>query len=223
MWTYQLEGKSKYCLVRAPTPSVIIMFCAERAADRAVVRQGASNQRASIMKVVPLAIATALAATLGSVPASFAQPYGQNNQGNNQSEYQSDTMGAGNQAQNDDDWRRGRAEDRDQDANRDRDRGGAARWHHRWGPRMGSMGQMDHRGRGPMLQGAHFHFVRGNARVDIQCPPQNDMQSCVQAAGQLLDKIGILAEPGAGTNSSGTGSSGTPATPPSNPSPPGRM
>src|ERR1035437_2562691 len=89
------------------------MFCAERAADRAVVRQGASNQRASIMKVVPLAIATALAATLGSVPASFAQPYGQNNQGNNQSEYQSDTMGAGNQAQNDDDWRRGRAEDGD--------------------------------------------------------------------------------------------------------------
>ena len=163
------------------------------------------------MKVVPLAIATALAATLGSVPASFAQPYGQNNQGNNQSEYQSDTMGAGNQAQNDDDWRRGRAED------------GDVPLAPSLGPRMGSMGQMDHRGRGPMLQGAHFHFVRGNARVDIQCPPQNDMQSCVQAAGQLLDKIGILAEPGAGTNSSGTGSSGTPATPPSNPSPPGRM
>lgn len=168
------------------------------------------------MRIVPLTVATALAAIIGSVPASFAQPYDQNNRGDdNQSQYQSDMTGPGYQAQNEDGWHRGRAEDRDQD--RDRDWG--QRSHHRWGPGMGFMGPMSRSARGPMTQGARFHFARGNARIDIQCPPQNDMQSCVQAAGQLLDKLSsmqnsTLAKPDGG-------SSGTPETPPSNLSPSG--
>jgi hypothetical protein len=210
--------------------------------------RGVEPKGAPIMRIVPLAVATALAATIGSVPASFAQPYDQNNRGDdNQSQYQSDMTGAGYKAQNEDGWHRGRGEDRDQDRDRewgarshhrwgpsmgfmgpqnedswhrgraedrdqDRDRGDwGPRSHDRWGPGMGFMGPMGRSARGPMIQGAHFHFARGNARIDIQCPPQNDMQSCVQAAGQLLDKISsvqnsTLAKPDGG-------STGTPATP----------
>lgn len=37
--------------------------------------------------------------------------------------------------------------------------------------------------------GAHFRFSQGDARIDIRCPQNKSLQNCVQAAGQLLDKI----------------------------------
>jgi hypothetical protein len=154
------------------------------------------------MKNVSLALATALAITLGSVPASVAQPSEKNVQGDSRPDYQSDT--AGDRERSDDGGDRGREFrwDPRQDAGRD----APPRWHDdRRGPRMGHMdndaGQhMAHHmrrhmgemagGRGPMVRGARFRIVKGDARIDIQCPPQNDMQSCVQAAGELLDRIG---------------------------------
>ncbi len=56
---------------------------------------------------------------------------------------------------------------------------------------MGSMRQM--RSMGMMRDaGARFRFSRGDAHVDIKCPQNESLQSCVQAAGQLLDKLHSL-------------------------------
>ncbi len=60
-------------------------------------------------------------------------------------------------------------------------------------------GHMDHgrdrwRDMGPMMRrgGARFQFSRGDARIDIRCPQNETLQSCVQAASQLIDKVHSL-------------------------------
>ena len=77
------------------------------------------------------------------------------------------------------------------------------------GPMAGRMGQMARR-RQMMLRamgGAHFHFARGNATIDVRCSVQEDTQACVRAAGELLDKIGQLRDGGRdGGNTNGAGS-----------------
>jgi hypothetical protein len=37
--------------------------------------------------------------------------------------------------------------------------------------------------------GAHFSFSRGNARIDIQCPANQSLKDCVDAASTLIDKV----------------------------------
>ena len=37
--------------------------------------------------------------------------------------------------------------------------------------------------------GVQFHFARGNERIDIQCPADQNVESCVSAASQLIDKV----------------------------------
>ena len=45
----------------------------------------------------------------------------------------------------------------------------------------GMMGQRGWGG-GPRNTGAHFHFSRGNASIDIKCPADQDVERCVRAA-----------------------------------------
>lgn len=52
-----------------------------------------------------------------------------------------------------------------------------------WG-RRGMMGMMP-----PPPRGAHFHFGRGDAVVDVQCAENEPMRACADAASSLLDKL----------------------------------
>jgi hypothetical protein len=69
-----------------------------------------------------------------------------------------------------------RSEDRQDNGDIDRGRG---RWR--------NMGSMMPRG-----GGARFQFRRGDAQIDIRCPQTESLQSCVQAASQLIDKVHSL-------------------------------
>lgn len=40
--------------------------------------------------------------------------------------------------------------------------------------------------------GARFRFSRGNATIDIKCPPNEPLQNCVEAASRLIDKVHSL-------------------------------
>lgn len=59
--------------------------------------------------------------------------------------------------------------------------------------------------RGP--RGARFTFTRGNARVDIQCPVNQSLKECVDAASTLIDKVGDMG-PSAGQPQSPGGNGG---------------
>ncbi len=52
------------------------------------------------------------------------------------------------------------------------------------GRRAGWRQRFHHRPRG-----AHFRFVRGDARIDIQCPANQPLKDCVDAASTLIDKV----------------------------------
>jgi len=43
--------------------------------------------------------------------------------------------------------------------------------------------------------GARFTFTRGNARVDIQCPANQSLKECVDAASTLIDKVRGMGPP----------------------------
>src|ERR1035437_9686534 len=167
------------------------------------------NPRASIMKIISLAPAMALAAIVGSAQPTLAQPYVQSG----------DT--AGGQAQSDMNGpdHENRGWDRDQD-----------RQPSNWGDHRGEQGGgggtpggMGHQagGRGAMHDGgAHFRFTRGNARIDIKCPTNEDVEHCVKAAGELIGKVMSMKE-NAGT--AGLNPDGAPSANPSpghSPSPP---
>ncbi len=174
------------------------------------------------MKLAPLALATALAAAVGFAPASFAQSSDRDTR-----DYRSDQ----GSERGDDDWRNDRAQSDDSDdresrrgrgkhAESDREDGRRGEYrgrHHRGG--MGyHMGHMGHMGRmaGPMQRGARFQIESGDARIDIQCPAHVEIDSCVQAAGQLFDRLGKRADsaqPGPGTSGSGSPLQTPPGTP----------
>jgi hypothetical protein len=81
--------------------------------------------------------------------------------------------------------------------------------HHHW--RMeGRMSPMWHQRMMGMMarQGARFSLSNGAARMNVQCPPNEPTQACVQAAGQLLDKISSLRS-NAGASSTSSGSTGS--------------
>jgi hypothetical protein len=60
--------------------------------------------------------------------------------------------------------------------------------------------------RGP--RGARFTFTRGNARVDIQCPANQPLKECVDAASTLIDKVGSMGPPAPGQPKPPAGNSG---------------
>lgn len=169
------------------------------------------------MKPAPFALVAALAGTLFA-PASFAQSPDRDAR-----DYQSDRG-----SRSDDDRRNDRAQldDRDRDSRRgkraesDREDGqrGQYRGRHHTGAMGYHMGQMDRMAGAQMQRGARFQIESGDARVDIQCPAQIDIDRCVQAAGQLLDRFGKGAD--GAQSAPGTSGSGSPLqTPPGTPTP----
>jgi len=156
------------------------------------------------MKIISLAPAMALAAIVGSAHPTLAQPYDQPG-GSAASQAQSDMNGLD---------RENRGGDRDQDRQRQ------PNWRHQWGKQGGGMGHAA-LGRGAMHDGgAHFRFTRGNARIDIKCPANEDVEHCVKAAGELVDKVMSMKENAgtAGQNPDGAPSANPP--PGHSPSPP---
>jgi len=64
----------------------------------------------------------------------------------------------------------------------------------RWGGgyhdrEMGGMGMRGRMGHEQFDQGAHFRFRRGDAMIDIRCPKDEEMASCVQAATRLMRAV----------------------------------
>ncbi len=163
------------------------------------------------MKILSLAPAMALAAIVCSAQPTLAQPYDQSG------------SSAGSQAQSD----MNGPDQQNRDWDRDRDRQRQPNWRHQLGEQGGGMrphaGWMGHQawGRGAMHDGgAHFRFTRGNARIDIKCPANEDVEHCVKAAGELVDKVMSMKE-NAGTP--GLNPDGAPSTNPPpghSPSPP---
>jgi hypothetical protein len=132
------------------------------------------------MKIASLALATALAAMVGSAQPTLAQPY--------------DKSGGSDEKQSQDAPRmhqRMHQQQQDQSSDHDRDWQSRPGRHHRSRAEGGPMGQMHGWGRRGMGRcgGVQFHFARGNERIDIQCPADQNMESCVRAASQLIDKV----------------------------------
>jgi hypothetical protein len=102
---------------------------------------------------------------------------------------QSGRSGQGRNWSNRDDWR-------DRNSSDSRDWGRMHRWSMRddMQGRMGRMMRMHERMANADEGAAHFRFRRGQAAVDIQCPQGESLQACVNAAGQLLDKIANLRD-----------------------------
>jgi hypothetical protein len=155
------------------------------------------------MKIISLAPAMALAAIVGSAQPTLAQPNVQSG----------DT--AGGQAQSDMNGpdHENRGWDRDPDRQ-------PSNWEHHRGEQGGGMGHQAG-GRGAMHDGgAHFRFTRGNARIDIKCPTNEDVEHCVKAAGELIGKVMSMKENAgtAGLNPDGAPSANPP--PGHSPSPP---
>lgn len=153
------------------------------------------------MKIAALALASTFALAIGCAQPVFARSQDQTGAGNQPyAQDQSDmdngnaTTGANTDEQNGN-WR-------DENGERDNWR----RDRHWNGPRMG-MGPMMWRRRQMALDamgGARFHFARGKARIDIRCPAQGNLQACVHAATELLDKIAALRNGGDNTSGSAT-------------------
>jgi hypothetical protein len=148
----------------------------------------------TIMKIVSLVLAAAVAAVIGSAPA-LAQPADTQSGDTPQSgaEVNAPTHPGPNQ------W------DRDRDWNRPGWQGGVPGygWMGRgprggwmmgqrpsWMGRQGAWHRFHHRPRG-----AHFRFQRGNARIDIQCPANQSLKDCVDAASTLIDKVAHMGPP----------------------------
>ena len=155
------------------------------------------------MNIASLALASALAAIVGSAQPAAAQTQDQTGAATIDRAAPEDnaTPGSANADRRDD-------EDRDPALSGRRDDEGAARrWNER-GPTMMRMRPVMPQ-RQMMLRGtgAHFHFARGKARVDVVCSPQEDSEACVRAAGELIDKIAELRG-GGGDRDSMSGSAG---------------
>jgi hypothetical protein len=161
------------------------------------------------MNIASLALASALALTLGCAQPALAQTQDQTGATNpsgsglnkgataNETDRNPMTTGRGDNGDND-------------------DQGAAANGSDNWNSRRQ---WSEHRPMmmGPMWRrrmmlmdgagGAQFHFRRGKARIDIRCSVQEDTETCVRAAGQLLDQIAKLHE-GTGGNDNTTGAAG---------------
>jgi hypothetical protein len=133
------------------------------------------NEKASTMKTILLFPVVTLAANIG-----FAQPMLA------ASSQQSDEN-IGHQAQSDTNWSAEKMEDSDQTRQQNWDRDG--REQGAMGSRAGWMGHHNRRCGARGEGGAHFRFIRGDARIDIKCPANEDVEHCVKAAGDLVEKV----------------------------------
>ena len=184
---------------------------------------GGVKPESIIMKFVSLVLATAVAAVIGASP-SLAQSAGASSGDTSPSNPQMNAPTYPDQNQ----W------------GRDRDwYGRPGGYGHGWmGPQAGwmmgggpgwMMGQQRpgwmgrhgwqrwHRG----ARGARFTFTRGDGRVDIQCPANQSLKDCVEAASTLIDKVaGMGQQPERARPPGGDSGAGpTPGSTPGGPSP----
>jgi Ni/Co efflux regulator RcnB len=179
----------------------------ERPARGDVARAGLTciDIGALSMKIAILAFASATAIACAS-PALAQQNMNRDQSNQTESQYgsgmhrqfqnddESRTSGQGNNWSDRDDWR-----DRNWSDNRDWGR------MHRWVQgRMGPMWRM-HERMANANEAAHFRFRRGQAAIDVKCPEGESLQTCVNAAGQLLDKIANLRDRNAQGTTNGLG------------------
>jgi hypothetical protein len=167
------------------------------------------------MKIALIALTSA--ALFGYAQPGFAQQKMDQDQSNHmdrsnnglgmhsqfQNEDETGTSGQGNSWSDRDNWRD------QQNAREDSEDQDSGRMHH-WRMHGNMQGGMTPpwRMRGRMAQAneaAHFRFRRGPAVVDVQCPEGESLQTCVNAAGQLLEKIASLRGSAQG-NTTGMGS-----------------
>ena len=167
------------------------------------------------MKIAALVLASAFAA------AAFGQPsFAQQNFNPNQNDPQ---FGQGMQGQNNQrfgnqgstsgwngNWRNGAQ------AENETDEGPHFGRMHHWGGRMGAMMRHHHDwGENETEnEGARFNFSSGDRHMRVRCPSNESMQACVQAAGQLLDKIANLRNNAAASGSNAGSSTGSSPTTP---------
>ena len=153
------------------------------------------------MKIAAFALASTFALVVGSAQPVLAQTQDQTGAGarpyaqdRSDMDNGSATTGANTDEQNGN-WR-------DDDSERE-----GVRRDRQWNERRMGMGPMmlrRHRMMMNAMGGAHFHVARGKARIDISCPAQANLQSCVHAATELLDKIAELRHGGGNTTGSAT-------------------
>ncbi len=136
------------------------------------------------MRIAGIALGSVLLG-IGLVQPSLAQQEQSGRQPGNQDQLQSENSGQSTARGDYDDWA----------SRRERMRA----WHM-------------HEGMGPMWRnrfaretnGAHFRLRRGQALVDVKCPENDSLQSCVNAISQLLDKVrAIPAQSNSPTNGTG--------------------
>jgi hypothetical protein len=155
---------------------------------------------ASVMKIAALTLASTFALVIGCAQPVFAQTQDQTGAGNQPyAQDRSDTDNNGNATTG--------ANTDEQNGNWRDDTGeqDGARGDRQWNERRMGMGPMMWRRHQTMMNamgGAHFHFARGKARIDIRCPAQTNLQACVHAATELLDKIAELRHGGDNTTGS---------------------
>lgn len=153
--------------------------CRNITAAATLRQRGASKPESVVMKYIPLVIAASLAA---STLPSFAQAP-QDNPPNN--------PGGPGPGMN-----------QPPAGNRDHDQ--------RWRPDRGWGGhRFRHEAREEWLMhagGAHFRMRRGNAVIDIQCPRDESVDNCVNAAGRLIDKVASMHRPGSSGATNGSSS-----------------
>ena len=164
------------------------------------------------MKIAAIALASA--AVIGLAQPSFAQQYMNRDQSDRPDQWQhgsglqhqfqyedeqSSTSGQGGHWSDRDDRR-------DHNTSDDRDYGHEHEWSRRGNMegRMGSMWRMHERMAHANEGAAHFRLRRGQAAIDVRCPQGESLQACVNATGQLLDKIANLREPNAQGATSGS-------------------
>lgn len=172
------------------------------------------------MKITAIALASALAAIAGSAQPGFAQSsiqnseqtqYGQDQNrtqldqtGSRMNESQPNMRGSMNDEEEDDEnsYTTGQNTDNPQgNTNRPDSSGLRNRMEGRMGPHW-----QRHMGRNT---GASFSFRNGDARMRIRCPANEPLQTCVNAATQLLDKIGSLKNVRGDSQTNGQGMGGS--------------
>jgi hypothetical protein len=75
---------------------------------------------------------------------------------------------------------------------------------HAWHMR-GDMGAMWRHRFARETGGAHFRLRRGQALLDVRCPENDSLQSCVNAISQLLDKVRTMPAPSSSSPTNGAG------------------
>jgi len=156
------------------------------------------------MKIAALALASTFALVIGCAQPVFAQSQDQTGAGNQPYAQDRSDMNDSNATNG--------ANTGEQNGNWNDDDGERDNWRHdrRWHEGRMGMGPMmwQHRRWAMMhanaMGGARFHFARGKARIDIRCPAQGNLQACVHAATELLDKIAALRNGGDNTPGSAT-------------------